>query len=101
MKKFVTLATAAAVLGGALMVAPAAEARPGYGAYRGAYYGGYRGGYGRGGRGGVYAGAAAVGLAGALIGGAIASQGYYGRPYGYYAPQPYYAPAPAYGYYGY
>jgi hypothetical protein len=68
----------------------------------GGYGGGYRGGYGGGrhhdhdGRGGFFPGA----VAGALVGGAIASQGYYGGP-GYYYDDQYYddgavavAPAP-------
>lgn len=56
--------------------------------------GGYRGGggYHHNGGGGFLPGA----VAGAIVGGAIASQGYYGGP-GYYAPGPsYYPSAPAY-----
>lgn len=93
MSKIVGLAAAAAVLGGTLLATPSAEARPGYGYGYG--YGpqyAYRGrGYRRGGAGP----AIAAGVAGALIGGALATQvapryGYYDGPYG--------RPAPAYGY---
>ena len=52
------------------------------GGYRGGYGGGYRGGYRHDGGGGFFPGA----VAGAVIGGAIASQGYYGAP-GYYDDQ--------------
>jgi hypothetical protein len=59
--------------------------RSGGGVYRGGGYGGGGGYYrdGGGGGGGFIPGA----VAGAVIGGAIASQGYYGGP-GYYAPGP-------------
>ena len=62
----------------------------GGGGHRGGYGGGggYRGGYGGG---GFIPGA----VAGAVIGGAIASQGYYGGPR-YYGGPGYYAPAPTY-----
>jgi hypothetical protein len=56
-------------------------------------FGGGGGGYHRGG-GNIGAGVAA-GVAGAVIGGAIASQGYYGSP-GYYAPDPGYYDDQAY-----
>ena len=60
--------------------------------------GGHRGGYGGGGgyRGG-YGGSGFIpgAVAGAVIGGAIASQGYYGGPR-YYGGPGYYAPAPTY-----
>jgi hypothetical protein len=64
---------------------PVAQINGGGGGYRGGYGGG--GGYYRhgGGGGGFIPGA----VAGAVIGGAIASQGYYGGP-GYYAPGPAY-----------
>ena len=88
--KKLALSAAAAAFVGSLLVAPSAEARPGY---RGGYHGGYayRGhrhyGYRRGpGVGGALAAGAALGI----IGGAIAAS---------QAPR-YYAPAPAYGYYG-
>ena len=106
MRKFLALATGAALLGGT-MLATSADARPGYRHYHGGYgYGApryYGGGYGYRRRGNAGA-AVAAGIAGALIGGAIAAQQprpyYYGRPaygpgYGYYGP-----PRPAY-YYGY
>lgn len=104
MRKFMALAAGAALLGGTLISASQAEARPGYRGGYGGYGGGYRaygGGYRRGGRG--YGAAAGLGLAGALIGGAIAAQQprYYGYGPGYgYAPTYYYRPAPTY-YYGY
>jgi hypothetical protein len=64
----------------------------GGGVYRGGGYGGGGGYYRHGGGGGFIPGA----VAGAVIGGAIASQGYYGGP-GYYASGPgYYAPGPGY-----
>jgi|KBSMisStandDraft_5_1062788.scaffolds.fasta_scaffold166367_2 hypothetical protein len=64
----------------------------GGGVYRGGGYGGGGGYYRHGGGGGFIPGA----VAGAIVGGAIASQGYYGSP-GYYAPGPgYYPSAPAY-----
>ncbi len=64
----------------------------GGGVYRGGGYGGGGGYYRHGGGGGFIPGA----VAGAIVGGAIASQGYYGGP-GYYAPGPgYYPSAPAY-----
>ena len=55
---------------------------PGGGGPRFSGGGGYRGG-------GGYGAGVAAGVAGAVIGGAIASQGYYGGP-GYYAPGPAY-----------
>ena len=58
------------------------------GVYRGGGYGGGGGYYRHGGGGGFIPGA----VAGAIVGGAIASQGYYGGP-GYYAPGPSYYPA--------
>lgn len=104
MRKFIALAAGAALFGG--MLAGAAEARPGYRGYGGGMYRGHPGPYAYRGRPGPYvygyrhrrgnAGAAvAAGLAGALIGGAIASQQprYYG--YGGY---PAYGPPAYYGY---
>jgi BA14K-like protein len=65
--------------------APVAQYRGGGGGWRGGYaggYGGYRGGYRRHGGGGFIPGA----VAGAVVGGALASSyGYYGGP-GYYSP---------------
>ncbi len=64
--------------------------RPAGGNFHGGGSGGQRfggGGYHRGG--GNYGPGIAAGVAGAVIGGAIASQGYYGGP-GYYAPGPAY-----------
>lgn len=55
----------------------------GGGGFRAGGGGGYHGGYRGGGGGGFIPGA----IAGTVIGGAIASQGYYGGP-GYYAPGP-------------
>lgn len=100
MRKLVSLAVAASFIAGSVAVPVyAAEKRPAavsaaeqgltdgeYSAYRGT-----RRGRGRTGR-NVAAGAAVAGVAGALIGGAIASQqrrdyddrGYYGRRQGYY-----------------
>ena len=104
MKKLAcALATAATMVGGSLAASSGAEARPYryyaapgyYGAYaypRRGYYGYYRG-YRR------NAGAAvAAGVAGALIGGALAASA--APAYAYPAPA-YAYPAPAYGYYGY
>lgn len=91
MRKFLALATGAALLGGTMLVsATSAEARPGYRGYHG-HGGGYGRHYGHR-RGNVGAGIAA-GVAGALIGGAIAAQ--QPRYYGY---GPGYGYAPAYGY---
>jgi hypothetical protein len=101
MKKLASALAATAVLvGGSLATTSGAEARPyryyakpGYsGAYaypRHGYYRGYR----------RNAGAAvAAGVAGALIGGAIASSA---APAYAYPPPAYGYPRPAYGYYGY
>jgi hypothetical protein len=63
--------------------APGPRYSGGGGVYRGGGYGG-GGGYYRGGGGGGFIPGA---VAGAIVGGAIASQGYYGGP-GYYAPAP-------------
>ncbi len=90
--KTLALTALAAAFAGSVLIAPCAEARPGY---RGGY--GYHGGYGyRGGyrhygyrRGPGVGGALAAGAALGIIGGAIAAS---------QAPR-YYAPAPAYGYY--
>ena len=100
MRKFVSLAAAAALLAGSVVVPKAAEARPGYRHHHGGYHA-YRGHgprYYRHRRGNAGA-AAALGVAGALIGGAIAAQQrpHYGYGYGAYGPPP----PPAYGYYGY
>lgn len=105
MRKFLAIATGAALLGGTMIATTnSADARPGYRGYYGGGYGGHRhyGGYGR--RGNVGAGIAA-GVAGALIGGALAAQQprYYGYGPGYgYAPAYRYRSygPPAY-YYGY
>ena len=101
MKKLVcALAATATLVGGSLLATSGAEARPYryyakpgyYGAYaypRYGYYHRYR----------PNAGAAvAAGVAGALIGGAIASSA---APAYAYPPPAYAYPAPAYGYYGY
>ena len=94
MKKLAcALATTVALVGTSLVASTGAEARP-YGYYaKPGYYGAYaypRYGYYRGHR--RNAGAAvAAGVAGALIGGAIASS----------AAPAYAYPPPAYGYYGY
>ncbi len=92
MKKL-ALSALAATVAGSLLVASAAEARPGYRGYHGGYHGGYghRGyrGYGYR-RGPNVGGALAAGAALGIIGGAIAAS---------QAPR-YYYPAPAYGYYG-
>src|SRR3954464_7377585 len=94
------LAAVAALIGGSLATTSGAEARPYryyakpgyYGAYAYPCYGYYRG-HRR------NAGAAvAAGVAGALIGGAIASSA---APAYAYPPPAYAYPAPAYGYYGY
>src|SRR3982751_4613284 len=110
MKKLAcALATTATLLGGSLVASSGAEARP-YGYYaQPGYYGAYayprhygahaypRYGYYRGSR--RHAGAAvAAGVAGALIGGAIAASA---APAYAYPPPAYAYPAPAYGYYGY
>jgi hypothetical protein len=111
-KLLLTLVATTTIAGGMLASLSDAEARP-YGRYYGVYRGapiayGYRG-YGyypryyrRG-----YGGAVAAGIAGAVIGGAIAatatpSYGYYGAPayYGYPA-YGYAYPAYGYRYYGY
>src|SRR3954467_620711 len=91
MKKL-ALSALAGAFAGSVLIAPAAEARPGY---RGGGYGyhggyGYRGGYRHYGyrRGPGVGGALAAGAALGLIGGAIAAS---------QAPR-YYYPAPAYGY---
>lgn len=98
MTKIVSLSSAALMLGGLLLAAPAAEARPGYG--QGYGQGGYGRGYGNRGyayrgnrrRGNVAGAAIAAGALG-LAAGAIATQGYrQSQPgYGYYG-------RPAYGY---
>ncbi|GJD53755.1 hypothetical protein OPKNFCMD_6533 [Methylobacterium crusticola] len=94
--KTLVLSAAVAAFAGSLLVAPAAEARPGYrgGGYHGgyAYRGGYRGGYRPYGyrRGPGVGGALAAGAALGIIGGAIAAS---------QAPR-YDYPAPAYGYDG-
>lgn len=94
MRRLVSFVTAVALLG-STFAATTADARPGYrkGAPVARYHGRRRG--------NAAAGAAVAGIAGALIGGAIAAQnrrryyddpgyGYYGGPaYGYYAPGPY------------
>ncbi|HMO30800.1 hypothetical protein [Enterovirga sp.] len=88
MRKMIALATAAALLGGMATLSPA-EARPGYryhGGYHAYYARPYAYGYHRRNNAGV---AVAAGLAGALLGGVIASQPRYG-----YAPSYGY---PAYG----
>jgi hypothetical protein len=101
MKKLAcALAAAATLVGGSLATTSEAEARPYryyakpgyYGAYanpRYGYYGRYRPNVGA---------AVAAGVAGALIGGAIASSA---APAYAYPPPPAYYPPPAYGYYGY
>jgi len=101
MKKLASALAATAVLvGGSLAITSGAEARPYryyakpgyYGAYAYPRHGSYRG-YRR------NAGAAvAAGVAGALIGGAIASSA---APAYAYPPPAYAYPRPAYGYYGY
>lgn len=105
MRKFMALAAGAALLGGTIISTRQAEARPGYRGYHGGY-GGYRHyGHRRG-----YGGAGiAAGVAGALIGGAIAAQqpryyGYgpgYGYGYGYAPRYRYRAYGPPAYYYGY
>jgi len=104
MKKLAcALATAATLVGGSLAASQGAEARPyriyaapgyyGVAAYPRRGYYGYHRGYRR------NAGAAvAVGVAGALIGGALAASA---APAYAYPPPAYAYPAPAYGYYGY
>jgi hypothetical protein len=99
MKKLVcALAATATLVGSSFVATSGAEARP-YRYYAKPYYGAYaypRYGYYR--RYRPNAGAAvAAGVAGALIGGAIASSA--APAYAY--PPPAYYPAPAYGYYGY
>src|SRR5918912_3799233 len=101
MKKLAcALAAAATLVGGTLAVTSGAEARP-YRYYaKPGYYGAYaspRYGYYRRYRPNVGA-AVAAGVAGALIGGAIASSA--APAYAYPAPA-YAYPRPAYGYYGY
>ena len=109
MRKLVSLAAAASFIAGSVAVpAYAAEKRPAalsaaeQGVTVGEYtaYRGKRRARGRTAR-NVAAGAAVAGVAGALIGGAIASQqrrdyyddgGYYGRPYGAYGRAPAYDP---------
>ena len=68
--------------------------RPGGGGPGPRFGGGGGGGYHRGG--GNFGPGVAAGVAGAVIGGAIASQGYYGGP-GYYAPGPDYYDNQYYG----
>ena len=113
MNKVISVAAATALGVGLMAGSPGAQAAPAssapssldalaaavpnaeYSQYRGRRYGHYRGrrggGYGR-----AAGAAAAVGIAGALIGGAIAAQNrrdyYEARPYGAYG-------GPAYGYY--
>lgn len=104
MRKMIALATGAVLLGGMMVSAPA-EARPsyrhhgGYRAYPAPYAYGYRH-YRRGNAGA----AVALGVAGALVGGAIAAQQprYYAPGYSYpaYAYPAYRTPG-HYGYYGY
>ncbi|HKG76374.1 MAG TPA: hypothetical protein VKA90_02550 [Beijerinckiaceae bacterium] len=114
MKKILlALAATATIAGGTLAASSEAEARP-YGRYYGAYraypvaygyrrYGYYPRYYRR-----NYGGAVAAGVAGALIGGALAASaapayGYYGAPaYSYGYPAYGYAyPSYGYRYYGY
>ena len=91
MKKILTAALAALTLGGAaIATATPADARP---------YGGWHGGYGHGWHGGGGAGwAIGAGLAGLVVGAALADRPHYAYGPGYYGPGAYYdGPPPAYG----
>ena len=91
----ISLVAASALAASTLAISTAADARPGYRNGHQAYYGGRR--RGGGGARNAAAAAAAVGIAGAVIGGAIAASQ---RPrYDYYdGPRAY---GPGYGGYGY
>ena len=114
MNKVISVMSAATLGVGVMAMAPAAQANPAprnvdalaaavpnaeYSQYRARRYGNYRG---RRGYGNAAGAAAFVGVAGALIGGAIAAQNQrqYEQPYGY-GQQTYYAqPYQTHGYYG-
>ena len=116
MNKVISVAAAATLSVGLMALSPGAQAKPAlpnvdalaaaapkaeYSQYRARRYGAYRArrGYGQ-----AAGAAAAVGIAGALIGGAIAAQQprqyYYDQPYGYQQHTYYEQPYQTYGYYG-